>query len=90
MLERRDARKEGCKKEGMQEMRGTGKEECRKDGIQEIRNAGKKGYSGDEECNIWFCDFCLWKWHELVCRQFVSSLFCMIVILIKHHIFFYL
>ena len=47
MKERRDARKEGCKKGctvcrkgGMQERKGAGKEGYRKGGIQEVRDAG--------------------------------------------------
>ena len=40
MKERRDARKDVCRKGGMQERKGAGKEGYRKGGIQEVRDAG--------------------------------------------------
>ena len=48
MQERRDAGKEGCRKEecrkvGMQERRVAGKDGCRKGGVQERTNARKDG-----------------------------------------------
>ena len=65
--ERSDAGNKRHRKGGKQERWDSRGYECRKEGTQEMRNA-----------TIWFFDFCLWKWHELVCRQFVLSLFCMI------------
>ena len=94
MLDRWNTGLEGCWKEGMQERRDAGNErhrkgamqerkdsrgnECRKEGMQEIRNVKFSSVTS------------VHAWQELVCRQFVSSLFCMIVVYVVHHPNFFL